>query len=1651
MKTKERKQKRLKYLSLTLSATMFTAFIPFANFSSATTDTEANISSSSENLTKGILSDTPQEIKSMRTENSKTYLNPDGTYTSEISQDPIHFKNEDNQWETINNELTTNTQNGFVQNKANQFTVKFDQQPSVDQPIVKIEDENKSAALSLEPLENTGEKPQEVNGVVKDNSIQYQNVYSNIDLHYKVGSDRVKEDIVYKEKPENGFPTEFTYSMDLDGYKVKEEGRTIYLLDASSNKPVYYFETPSMYDSYKPEGFSNVEGVQSIPEEAISYDVKLDYEVVGNQLLLHLVPSKDWLEDSNRVYPITIDPTIVRIQSSNYVDDTNIRSAVPTQTGGNDLEIGGGVGNGNTIRSLLKFDLASVPTGTTILSSSLDLYFSSTNSSSLIDLSLYELNRDWNENEASWNYAKVSPSTAWATKGGDFNATKLATVSGLTSPTTMDNELKKWEVAPSVIQKWKENTTSNYGFILKSDTESTNIYKKFISSENSVDEKYHPKLVITYKTNARLGLEDYWLYDSHPLVGGTSYSNLTTDNNVIQYEDFSLTGRGDFGLDFKRTYNSKSQERSAMGYGWTFTGNEKLYLNIKGTANIPDYQDEDGTNLEFTYNGAKAIFESGPGKYLTIRKDSNDPTIYTMIDKYGIKTNFKIMESNSDTNVKVAYIISKVDTHGNSVHYNYNDNNQLTSISTNVGTGIDNSINFDYYDTGYIKRVSYKGNVFSFTYDTDGSGRVKSFSQLKDADKNVSSNTSFGYQSGLISKITDPRGRQTDYTYQNGYLVKVQDPQIINGVTDPANRPGIAYNVNIGTKVSTVTKPEGDANTYYTDSNYVITKKIENGITTDYTLDANYNPLNVSEDGDVTTNTYDANGNLTSTTNPEQHKESYTYTTFSNIKTSTDSNNNTTAYTYKLNGDLDTIVYPDGGKETYVYDTYGDLQTITHPDGSIENTSINYSTNNKSMVNTDANGNKTKSVEDYNGNQLSQTDGNGNTYSYEYNSKSELKSVIDPTVTDPSDDNQKTRYTYDENGNLNTVIDKKGHTIDTYGYDGQNQLTSEKHGLGQETKYQYDNDGNMIEKLLPTGDSIVNDYDNDLGVLKRTSVNGVVKWSYDYDSSNQLKTVCQGASPCQASDTLKSLNYNDDGSIDNITDRGNLLDYTDLGSDQKVQYTVGSSVTTLLYSLNSMNNIQQVTRNGDTTPLATFDYKPGGDLKSITYKNSSSISASYVNGRLDKEVLNTSSTQNLDTYTYSYDGNDNITHINSNKGTTSYTYNKLDELIKEELPDGTSISYDYDSVGNRISKSVIKSGSTTTSYDYNDANQLVSVDGTTYTYDANGNLQSDGSNTYVYNTFNQLEEVKDSQGQTIATYTYDEDGKRVSSTTSSGTVKYFYDGDKVLYETDGSNNVLREYTYDNDGHPSTITTNGNTYYYLYNGHGDVIALTDESGNMVASYSYDAWGNILSQTGEMADVNPYRYAGYRYDNKTGFYYLMARYYDPNVGRFITRDTFQGFVDTPLSLNQYIYTENNPVMYEDPSGKSRSDWRSGEVGYELGQNLADWLYGSSQINLNWGIVSKKGETRVQHVRLHSKNNLHKKYHGVFYGDAIKKVNKAWDNRGKPRVSGSTHIYTIYYRHAGYSGGYAGSGRTLNYITIVVKRGTNKIITAYPSDRN
>ena len=162
--------------------------------------------------------------------------------------------------------------------------------------------------------------------------------------------------------------------------------------------------------------------------------------------------------------------------------------------------------------------------------------------------------------------------------------------------------------------------------------------------------------------------------------------------------------------------------------------------------------------------------------------------------------------------------------------------------------------------------------------------------------------------------------------------------------------------------------------------------------------------------------------------------------------------------------------------------------------------------------------------------------------------------------------------------------------------------------------------------------------------------------------------------------------------------------------------------------------------------------------------------------------------------------------------------------------------------------------------------------------------------------------------------------------TQTVTHEYLTLNGKVARETIRTNNTLTavlDFIYDESGRPfalkySTDGTSFETDYYVLNLQGDVVKLIQANGHVVAHYTYDAWGYILSSGGNLAEVNPLRYRGYYYDNETGFYYLQSRYYDPANRRFISADVYastgQGFVGT----NMFAYCVNNPVFLTDEDG-------------------------------------------------------------------------------------------------------------------------------------
>ena len=333
-----------------------------------------------------------------------------------------------------------------------------------------------------------------------------------------------------------------------------------------------------------------------------------------------------------------------------------------------------------------------------------------------------------------------------------------------------------------------------------------------------------------------------------------------------------------------------------------------------------------------------------------------------------------------------------------------------------------------------------------------------------------------------------------------------------------------------------------------------------------------------------------------------------------------------------------------------------------------------------------------------------------------------------------------------------------------------------------------------------------------------------------------------------------------------------------------------------------------------------------------TWNTASSYISAYTyidNGEnlysLPKTVKNGSETLN-----YTYDANGNIISIKDSAGESTFRYDELNQLIRENNHQlNKTITYAYDLGGNltvekeyafttaeTLPDTPVKT--MTGTYDSAWKDKLLSWDGTAMTYDAIGNMLTRGGTTYTWTQGRRLSGVEN--GKSIK-YLYDHTGARVKKTVDNTVTEYQWAGDLLLSEkTDGR---IIWYCYDSQANLISVTIRGITYFYVRNVQGDIIALVDAGGKVVVKYTYDSWGKVVAVTGELADTvgvqNPFRYKGYYYDNETGMYYLKSRYYDAEIKRFICADVgITSIIKDTKGNNLFCYCFNNPLNMKDMSG-------------------------------------------------------------------------------------------------------------------------------------
>ena len=149
---------------------------------------------------------------------------------------------------------------------------------------------------------------------------------------------------------------------------------------------------------------------------------------------------------------------------------------------------------------------------------------------------------------------------------------------------------------------------------------------------------------------------------------------------------------------------------------------------------------------------------------------------------------------------------------------------------------------------------------------------------------------------------------------------------------------------------------------------------------------------------------------------------------------------------------------------------------------------------------------------------------------------------------------------------------------------------------------------------------------------------------------------------------------------------------------------------------------------------------------------------------------------------------------------------------------------------------------------------------------------------------------------------------------NTDTEYYLYDREDRIGDYDSNGNLMTAYTHGpGTDEPVALTIGTSTYYYIPDIQGSIRAIADESGNLMASYVYDVWGNLISHDGPLSERNDYLYTGREYDWETGIYYYRYRYYNPEIGRFM-----QSSWELKEEMNMYAYVNNDPVKGMDPTG-------------------------------------------------------------------------------------------------------------------------------------
>ncbi len=581
---------------------------------------------------------------------------------------------------------------------------------------------------------------------------------------------------------------------------------------------------------------------------------------------------------------------------------------------------------------------------------------------------------------------------------------------------------------------------------------------------------------------------------------------------------------------------------------------------------------------------------------------------------------------------------------------------------------------------------------------------------------------------------------------------------------------------------------------------------------------------------------------------------------------------------------------------------------------------------------------------------------NGSKFAYGYDEEDNVTSISHSTE-DGEENATHTRYSC----GLVTELVSGNNTV-KYKYDEKRRVSSiDLNGTENYIKTDYTEDnlnGKEVDKITTTFSRAngVNEsftsYKDKTGKLLKTE-EGQTAVTYEYDTAdkytaeelqnrsltNKVKkiTVINGNS----SRTAEEYNYDKLGREETHKFNGNETGtvYDNYGNVVNKTYKFsGSSSNDIEYSyVYGADGLKEL----KSLSVGSYGEEYKKDYIGRTKEIISSLGANNYSKRLGYYKCGDHATNRINTLyfgkngvtdrklTYTYDGMGNIISVNENgKQIVKYEYDKLSRLVKEiNVDNGKEVCYTYDNNGNILTKST---NGTVKDYKYQiGTDRLVSFGEERFEYDNVGNPILYRGKSCEWAKGRQLQSVND--GTNVITFTYDYSGLRAEKTVNSRVVRYCYENGRLLRQTSG--NEIIDFIYGAEG-VIGFKLNNASYLYRKNLLGDVIEIIDEAGNTVGKYAYSAFGEcqVICDLWGIAAKNPIRYRSYYYDEELSLYYLKSRYYDPEIGRFITIDDTSFIApDTINGLNLYAYCNNNPIINIDPNGNSFWDWVNTIIGF------------------------------------------------------------------------------------------------------------------------